>query len=153
MDMQEFKKVWDAHDGWNRCQLIVFDNSGRWIFADKYYHDHYEKIDDGHGNITKRYIPNSNYNFMKHDENGDLILDENGEPIIDYMDLHDCMTINEELGTVERKRYFVGVTAEDIKQGSPLYTIEVRHVENIQLMCFCDENNLEARPLYPASMT
>ena len=38
-------------------------------------------------------------------------------------------------------------------QYAKAYYWTVRHVENVQLMCFCDENNLEARPLYPPSMT
>ena len=151
--MAQFKKVWDAHDGWNRCQAIIFDNSGRWIFSDKKYHDHFETYKDGCGNEIKRYIPNSKYSWMKLDADGNPMFAKDGTAILDYADLHDVLTINEELETLERKRYFVGVTAEDIKNGSPLYTIEVRHVENVQLMCFCDENNLDARPLYPSSMT
>lgn len=153
MDMAEFKKVWNHHDGWNRCQAIIFDNSGRWIFSDKYYHEYYETIKDANGYEFKRRIPDSPFCFAKVDADGNPMKDKNGMPVLDYMDLHDCLTINEECGTLERKRYFVGVTPEDIKNGTPLYTIEVRHVENVQLMCFCDENNLEARPLFPSSMT
>ncbi len=154
MDMAEFKKVWNAHDGWNKCQLIVFDNSGRWVLNERNYHKVYEMIDDGHGNVKERYLPDDPRGYFKvNPDTGEYLKDEHGEMIPDYKDLRDYLTINEELGTLEMKRYFIGQTEDMIAGGSPLYGVEVRHVENVQLMIFCDENNPEARPLYPLGMT
>ena len=153
MDMGEFKKVWNAHDGWKKCMMIVFDNSARWIMNKRRYHPVYDTIDDGCGNIQKRYMPNDPRGYYKVDENGEYLKDENGEMVPDFMDINEYLTINEELGTLEMKRYFTGQDEEMMLNGSPLYTIEVRHVENVQLVCFCDENNVEARPYYPEGLT
>ena len=145
MDMQEFKKIWDAHDGWNRCMMIVFDNSARWILDWKNYHQVFREERDPQGNLVSSHlVPNSPKGFLK----------EDGTP--DYMDRHDYLTINEELSTLEMKRYFIGTTADEIidKQvPCKKYGIEVRHVENVQLMIFTDENNVDARGTYPCSMT
>jgi hypothetical protein len=103
MDMQEFKKIWDAHDGWNRCMMIVFDNSARWILDWKNYHQVFREERDLEGNLVSSHlVPNSPKGFLK----------EDGTP--DYMDLHDYLTINEELGTLEMKRYFIGTTPDAI---------------------------------------
>jgi hypothetical protein len=153
MDVSEFKAVWEAHDGWNKCQLIVFDNSGRWLFNRRRWHKHIEKTTDAYGNEFERHLTNDPRCFFKVDENGELIKDEKGEYIPDYMDISEYLTFNEELGTLEMKRWFTGITEEDKQNDSPMYSIEVRHVENVQMICFCDENNEEARPLYPPSMT
>jgi hypothetical protein len=145
MDMQEFKKIWDAHDGWNRCMMIVFDNSARWILDWKNYHQVFREERDLEGNLVSSHlVPNSPKGFLK----------EDGTP--DYMDLHDYLTINEELGTLEMKRYFIGTTPDEILDKQvpcKKYGIEVRHVENVQLMIFADENNADARGTYPCSMT
>jgi hypothetical protein len=153
MDVAEFKKVWNAHDGWNKCQLIIFDNSGRWIFNRRRWHKHIDKTTDAFGNTFEKHTNNDPRGFCKVDENGELVLDKNGQPIPDYLPISEYLTFREDLGTLELKRWFVGTTEEDKQNGSPMYSIEVRHVENIQMMCFCDDANEEARPLYPPSMT
>ena len=149
MDYATFKATWNKFDGWNRCQAIIFDNDMRWLMNECNYHKVYENIDDGNGNIIKRYIPNDPRGFYKVDENGEYILDENGQMIRDYKDLHDYIFFHDDIESLSRKLYFTGSTQEEILEGTPLYTIEVRHVEMVQLLCFCDENNPEARPLYP----
>jgi hypothetical protein len=149
MNFADFKATWNKFDGWNRCQMIQFDNDMRWVLNERNYHSVYEDIKDDNGNvITKRLIPNDPRGFFKVDETGNYILDENGQMVPDYKDLHDYIIFEEDIESICRKIYFTGTPPEDMPY-SPLYTIEVRNVENIQLLCFCDENNLEARGLYP----
>ena len=144
MDMAEFKKIWDAHDGWNKCMGIIFDNSGRWIFNDVKLHKVYETETDKDGNVVvKRRIFNSPKAGLKEDGTKD------------WKTVKEQMTINESLGTLERKIYFAGVTPDEILDDdhTPNYAIEVRHVENVQLMLFMDDGNVKAHPEYPVSMT
>lgn len=145
MEMAEFKKIWDAHDGWNKCMMIVFDNSARWILDRKKYHAVYEEIKDKDGNVVnRRRLWNSPKGYYKEDKT------------IDWLPLKDYLTINESLSTLEMKCYFDGITPDEIideKENTPNYGIEVRHVENVQLMVFMDDNNAPKHPVYPLSQT
>ena len=144
MDMAEFKKIWDAHDGWNKCMGIIFDNGARWFFDEVNLHKVYEEEKDKNGNVVnKRRIFNSPKAGLKEDGTKD------------WKTVKEQMTINESLGTLERKTYFAGVTPDEILDDdhTPNYAIEVRHVENVQLMLFMDDGNVKAHPEYPVSMT
>lgn len=143
MTLDEFKAIWDAHDGWNNCQVIIFDNSGRWYFDRLKYHEVYEDIKDIDGTVvSRRRINNSPKSGLKEDGTKD------------YMPIKDYLTINEELQTVEMKLFFPGVTIDEkMDPNCKKYGIEVRHIENIQLMIFRDENNAESHIDYPVSAT
>ena len=66
MDMAEFKKIWDAHDGWNKCMGIIFDNGARWFFDEVKLHKVYEEEKDKNGNVVnRRRIFNSPGNQLK----------------------------------------------------------------------------------------
>lgn len=126
MTFEEFKAVWDAKDGWNTCSCIIFDNSGRWILNERKYTPYYDE--------NGRFIPNDSRSF------GDFL------PVRDYI------FMNEELGTIEKKMFIRGLTSED-RNGTwkDRWFNEVRHVENIQAMWFCE--NPEYRPWFDPNMT
>ena len=145
MTTEEFMKVWNAHDGWNKCQMIEFDNSQRWFMNRKNYHPVFVETKDKDGNVTsRRKVYNSPKGFLKEDGS------------IDYQDLHDYLKIDEALGTLEMKTYFVGVPPEeryDEEEFCPKYTIEVHHIENVQLLCFRDDKNQPYMTEFPCSQT
>lgn len=128
MEFADFKKVWDAHGGAKKAAFIIFDNSGRWILNERYY----EPFKDPE---TGQVIPNDPRGY------GDF------KPVDEYV------TLNESLGTIERKMYPRGFTAQDRYDRPNDYFVEVRHVENIQAMWFAPEGNDTIRPYFDHNIT
>ena len=127
MTMEEFKAVWDAHDGWNTIQEIVFDNMMRMYFSRRAY-----RMYDDDGNLITN--PALRYG--------------------DFLPVRDYFTINEEIGTVEMKMPWPGVTREEEEDPNfKRYSISVHHVENIQAMFFCDDKNKDYRGNFDLHMT
>lgn len=144
MTIDEFMKVWNAHDGWKNVMFIIFDNNYRWFFDRKHYHPVYDIEKDSDGNILKKRLKkNDPKSFLKEDGSIDW------EPIKNYL------VINQSLGTLEMKTPFIGCTAEEINDPNiPFknYVLEVHHVENVQFMGFRDKDNADSHVVYPTSM-
>ena len=142
MDAAEFQAIWNANDGWNNCQFLHFDNMRTWIFDRKKYHKVYEEEKDEHGIvISRKRIYNSPLACLDADGN------------VEYEDLHNYLTINPTLSTVERILWFTGVTADEILDGNcKKYTKEVTPIENIQDMGFRDDNNKDTHIDLPPAM-
>lgn len=128
MTFEEFIEVWNNADGWNTCSCIIFDNSGRWILNEREYTPYY--------NEEGIFVPNSPKSF------GDFL------PVRDYI------SMNPELGTIEKKTFVRGLTSED-RNGifKTKWFREIRHVENIQAMWFCNPEDLSYRPYFDPNMT
>ena len=128
MTFEEFMDVWNDADGWNTCSCIIFDNSGRWILNERKYTPYIDK--DG------RFIPNAPESFG------------------DYLPIRDYITMNPALGTIEKKTFVRGLTAYDRDTDfKEKWFREIRHVENIQAMWFCNPNKKEYRAKFDPNMT
>lgn len=119
MDIAEFKQIFNAKGGYDKIMGMVFDNNMTWLFNRREY------------NLT----------------------DADGNPIVkdcerygDFIPVKDYLIVDEENSCVQMKQWKPGVTAEERAKGlSKYYWWEVRHVENIQVMFFCDDNNIDYR--------
>lgn len=118
MTFDEFKAVWDANNGDECCAVIVFDNAMKWYMNDREY---YTTNEDG--------TP-CNRNEVRYG---------------DYKLPKDIIIMDSVTQTVKKKVYLTGVTARQIADGTNLWTWDVRHVENIQAMFFCDPKNKNSR--------
>ena len=127
MTIQEFKKIWEKWDGWNNGMVLIFDNSMRWYFTAREY--------------------------KEKDENGKIITDES-QRYGDYVPIRDYFFIDEENSCLYKKNYPGLVTAgQKADPDNKRYYWEVRHIENLQAMIFCDENNREFRPFFDLSQS
>ena len=118
MTFSEFKAVWDANQGDTCCAVIVFDNAMKWFMNDRKI---YTTKEDGKPCAR---------NEVRYGE---------------YIPPKDIIIMDPKTETVKRKVYLTGVTARQIAEGTNLWLWDVRHVENIQAMFFCDPSNMSSR--------